>query len=125
MNFLLDVNASGAVAQWLIHQGHDIVEVGQKDPKLSDKEILNWAVKEQRIIITTDNDFEEMIWRQGKSHCGVLRLENLPRSERIMLLHDVLDRHSRDLESGAIVIALSTKFRVRKPPSGRDFSLGT
>jgi len=26
--------------------------------------------------------FEEMIWRQGKSHCGVLRLENLPRSER-------------------------------------------
>ena len=125
MNFLLDVNASGAVAQWLIHQGHDIVEVGQKDPKLSDKEILNWAVKEQRIIITTDNDFEELIWRQGKPHCGVLRLENLPRSERIMLLHDVLDRHSRDLESGAIVIALSTKFRVRKPPSGRDFSLGT
>jgi hypothetical protein len=38
MNFLLDVNASGAVAQWLIHQGHDIVEVGQKDPKMSDDE---------------------------------------------------------------------------------------
>jgi predicted nuclease of predicted toxin-antitoxin system len=125
MNFLLDVNASGAVSQWLIHQGHDIVEVGQKDSKMSDNEILNWAIKEHRIIITTDNDFEEMIWRQGKPHCGVLRLENLPRSERIMLLRDVLDRHSRDLESGAIVIALSKKFRVRKPQPGRDFSLGT
>jgi len=122
MNFLLDVNASGAVAQWLIHQGHDIVEVGQKDPKMGDNEILKWAIEEHRIIITTDNDFEEMIWRQGKPHCGVLRLENLPRSERIMLLRDVLDRHSRDLESGAIVIALSTKFRVRKPQPGRDFS---
>jgi predicted nuclease of predicted toxin-antitoxin system len=75
-------------------------------------------MKDHRIIIMTDNDFEEMIWRQGKPHCGLLRLENLPRSERIMLLHDVLDRHGRDLESGAIVIAMSTKFRVRKPQPG-------
>lgn len=64
--------------------------------------------------MTTDKDFEEMIWRQGKSHCGVLRLENLPRQERLELIHDVLDRHSDDLEAGAIVIASSTKFRVRK-----------
>ena len=116
MNFLLDVNASGALARWLIHMGHDIVEVSQKDPRMSDDDILSWAVRERRIIITTDNDFVEMIWRQGKPHCGVLRLENLPRSERKAFLHDVLDRHSQDLESGAIVIALSTKFRVRRQP---------
>ena len=85
---------------------------------MSDNEILNWAIGERRIIITTDNDFEEMIWRQGMRHCGVLRLENLPRLERIDLLRDVLDRHSSDLESGAIVIALNTKFRVRKPQQG-------
>ena len=114
MNFLLDVNASGAVASWLIQLGHGVVEVGQKDPRMSDNEILSWAVRESRIIVTTDNDFEEMIWRQGKPHCGILRLENLPRSERIALLHDVLDCHSLDLESGAIIIALSTKIRVRK-----------
>ncbi len=114
MDFLLDVNASGAVANWLIHLRHGVVEVGQKDPRMSDNEILSWAVRERRIIVTTDNDFEELIWRQGKPHCGVLRLENLPRSERIALLQDVLDCHSLDLESGAIVIALSTKIRVRK-----------
>ena len=115
MNFLLDVNASGALARLLIHLGHDVVEVGEKDPRMSDDDILSWALRERRIIVTTDNDFEEMIWRQGKSHCGVLRLENLPRSERKALLHDVLSRHSQELESGAIVIALSKKFRVRKP----------
>ena len=122
MNFLLDVNASGAVTRLLINLGHDVAEVGQKDPRMSDNEILSWAVRERRIIVTTDNDFEEMIWRQGKPHCGVLRLENLPRSERIALLHDVLDRYSRDLESGAVVIALRTKFRVRKPQQERNFS---
>jgi predicted nuclease of predicted toxin-antitoxin system len=115
MNFLLDVNASGALARLLIDLGHDVVEVGEKDPRMSDDDILSWALRERRIIVTTDNDFEEMIWRQGRSHCGVLRLENLPRSERKALLHDVLGRHSQELESGAIVIALSKKFRVRKP----------
>ncbi len=114
MNFLLDVNASGAVARWLNDRGHNVAEVGQKDSRMSDDEILSWAVRERRIIVTTDNDFEEMIWRQGKSHCGVLRLENLPRSQRKALVDDVLDRHSKDLESGAIVIALSRKFRVRR-----------
>ena len=114
MDFLLDVNASGVLARWLIDRGHNVAEVGQKDSRMSDDEILSWAVRERRIIVTTDNDFEEMIWRQGKSHCGVLRLENLPRSQRKALVHDVLDRHSKDLESGAIVIALSRKFRVRR-----------
>ena len=114
MDFLLDVNASGAVARWLIDRGHNVLEVGQTDPTMRDDEILSWAVREHRIIVTTDNDFEEMIWRQGKYHCGVLRLENLPRSERITLLNEVFNRYAKDLEAGAIVIALRAKFRIRK-----------
>ncbi len=41
-------------------------------------------------------------------------MENLPRSERDVLLADAIKKYNRDLESGAIVIALSTKFRVRR-----------
>ena len=70
MNFLLDVNASGIVARWLIELGHDVVLVSEKNPRMSDDEILRWAVRERRIIVTTDNDFEEMIWREG-SHIVV------------------------------------------------------
>ena len=114
MKFLTDVNASGTLARWLIQQNHDVVKVSEKNPRMTDEEILSWAMSENRIIVTTDKDFEEMIWRQGKPHCGVLRMENLPRRERLELMQDVLDRHSDDLEVGAIVIASSTKFRVRK-----------
>ncbi|MBP0028301.1 MAG: DUF5615 family PIN-like protein [Roseofilum sp. Guam] len=31
---------------------------------MSDGDILDWAVREQRIIITTDSDFEQLIWLQ-------------------------------------------------------------
>ena len=65
--------------------------------------------KRNRILVTTDKDFEEMIWQQGQNHCGVLRIENLPRLERMALVKDVLTQHGEDLKSGSIVIATQKK----------------
>ena len=118
MKFLLDVNASGGLSHWLVEMGHDVVCVSEQDPHMRDDLILNWAVREQRIIITVDEGFEELIWRERKPHCGVLRLENLPRSERRALVVYVLNCHSQDLASGAIVIALKRKIRIRRPIIG-------
>jgi predicted nuclease of predicted toxin-antitoxin system len=115
MKFLLDVNASGSMAHWLLDHGHDVLMVEDIDPKMEDDEVLKWAQQEKRILITTDQDFEEMIWQEKRKHAGVLRLENLPRLERLSLLEYVLTHHSQDLESGTIIIALSRKIRIRKP----------
>ena len=114
MKFLVDVNASGTVSNWLSAQSHDVARVVDRNPRMSDEEILGWALSESRIIITTDKDFEEMIWRQKKSHSGILRLENLPRKQRINLLRETLIQHGHNLEAGAIVIATTSKYRVRK-----------
>jgi predicted nuclease of predicted toxin-antitoxin system len=114
MKFLTDVNASGILAQWLTEMGYDVATVSQHNPKMSDEEIINWAVNENRVIVTTDKDFEEMVWRSRKNHCGILRLENLPRADRKSLLEKTLAHHSSDLDSGAIVIAQTRKFRIRQ-----------
>jgi predicted nuclease of predicted toxin-antitoxin system len=114
MKFLLDVNASGALSKLLLELGHDTICVSHVNSEMSDDEILDWAAKEERIIITTDSDFEQMIWLQGKMHCGVLRLENLPRSERMVLFQEVLANYAQDLEAGAVVIATQRKIRIRK-----------
>ena len=115
MKFLLDANVAGSVSIYLKESGHDIAEVINKDPRMLDKDILAWALEENRILVTTDKDFEEMIWQQGQNHCGVLRIENLPRLERMALVKDVLMQHAEDLESVSIVIATQKKFRIRKP----------
>jgi predicted nuclease of predicted toxin-antitoxin system len=117
MRFLLDMNASGALLSLLLDSGHDVTCVRDVDRKMSDSEILNWAVREKRIIITTDSDFEQMIWVQERVHCGVLRLENLPRSERVSLFQDVLASYGQDLEAGAVVIATKQKIRIRRNPN--------
>lgn len=118
MKFLIDVSASGTLVQWLTDAGHDVVQVVEEDARMADGDILQWATREERIIVTTDDDFEEMIWREGRPHSGVLRLENLPRAERLALLDDVLTRHSRDIAAGAIVIADRTRIRIRRPLHG-------
>lgn len=81
---------------------------------MTDGAILEWATREGRIVITTDRDFEEMVWREGRAHAGLLRLENLPRSERKALLEEVMERYSQDLESHAIIIATVNKVRIRR-----------
>ena len=116
MKFLTDVNASGAVAAWLTKAGFDVAQVSAVDTRMTDEEILRWANREQRVIVTTDKDCEEMVWREGKRHCGLLRIENLPRDQRQSLLEYVLAHHSRELEAGAVIIALETKIRVRWLP---------
>ncbi|MEH2372972.1 MAG: DUF5615 family PIN-like protein [Nostoc sp.] len=114
MKFLMDVNASGALSGLLLDLGHDVACVRDVNSKMSDSEILDWAVREKRIIITTDSDFEQIIWLQERQHCGVLRLENLPRSERIALLQEILDSYVQDLEAGVVVIATQQKIRIRR-----------
>jgi predicted nuclease of predicted toxin-antitoxin system len=110
----MDVNASGLLSNFLLELGHDVAFVNLVDPKMSDDAILEWAVREERIIITTDSDFEQMIWLQERMHCGVLRLENLPRQERITLFREVLTNYVEDLELGAVIIATQKKIRIRK-----------
>lgn len=113
MKFLIDVNVSRSLGNQLIEKDYDVAFVGEVDPRMADEKILEWAVREQKIIITTDNDFEQMIWQQQKSHCGILRLENLPRKEREVLFGYALKSHGKDLQAGKIVIALQNKFQIR------------
>jgi predicted nuclease of predicted toxin-antitoxin system len=120
MKFLLDVNASGALRELLVTLGYDVACVSDIDSRMSDSNILHWAVRESRIIITTDSDFEQIIWQQERLHNGVLRLENLPRNQRIELFKEILANYSQYLESGAVIIANERKIRIRQPISNNE-----
>lgn len=114
MRFLLDVNVGGVITTLLLEAGHDVDFVSRVNLAMDDDEILEWAVREKRIIITTDSDFDQMIWLQKRKHFGVLRLENIPRTERKVLCQYVFSHHAQDLESGAIIIATRQKIRIRR-----------
>lgn len=78
MNFLLDVNASGVIARWLIQRGHDVAEVGHKDPRMSDDEILKWAVRERRILSLSKDEHTKDNHHAKNPHNRRRRLYRLP-----------------------------------------------
>src|SRR5262249_38900842 len=112
MRFLLDESADLPLATHLEAEGHDVTAIVRDYPRsLSDHEVLAIARREQRILITNDRDFGELIVRLGLLHSGVIffRLgeESIP--TKIARLTVVLARHAADLEDFIVV----TQHRVR------------
>jgi len=42
MKFLADINASGALAHWLLEHGYDVLRVADVDPRMEDSNILQY-----------------------------------------------------------------------------------
>jgi predicted nuclease of predicted toxin-antitoxin system len=73
MRFLLDESADARLASHLTSLGHDATTVaGHYTPGLRDEEVLAIASGEHRILITSDRDFGELVFRLHHSHSGVI-----------------------------------------------------
>ncbi len=73
MRFLANENFPGAAVVALAAAGHDIVWVRIAAPGVSDPEVLAWAVREQRVLLTFDQDFGELAGGSAlPSVCGVV-----------------------------------------------------
>ena len=71
MKFLLDANVEFRLATFLTSLGHDVKTIAHDFPaSLTDHEVLALAVKEQRILLTNDRDYGELIFRQHLPHRG-------------------------------------------------------
>ncbi|MGH2369863.1 MAG: DUF5615 family PIN-like protein, partial [Chloroflexota bacterium] len=65
MPFLLDESADFPLATHLKEWGHDVTAIAHDYPHaLSDQDVLAIAVREQRVLITNDLDFGELIVRR-------------------------------------------------------------
>jgi predicted nuclease of predicted toxin-antitoxin system len=85
------------VAQALRNEGHDVVrasEVGQA--RADDAEILERAIREDRILVTLDEDFGDWVVLPLSIHPGVIRLKIDPTTSKnaINLLVPFLHSHS-------------------------------
>ena len=65
MNFLLDVHIPLRLSKLLIDDGHDVVRAATDCATWSDKRLIDLAIAEQRVIVTEDSDFSELIFGQG------------------------------------------------------------
>jgi len=80
MRILADENVARDIVAWLRTGGHDVLFAAEASPGTADARWVHIAEQEQRVILTSDKDFGELVFRDGLTSHGVvlLRLEELP-----------------------------------------------
>jgi len=117
VKFLIDENISPLVAEQLRALGYDVKhvrEVGLKGH--SDNEIMEYAKREGRSLITLDADFADIRRYPLGTHAGIIRLKLKFAPSTIVI--DCLRRLLRQikdmpLEKGLLVITDGKTYRVR------------
>ncbi len=106
MRLLVDVSAGQAVTGCLRRLGHD--------PTMEDVDILSWAVAEQRLVVTMDKDFGELVYRSGRTHAGVLllRLEARRTSEKVRIVEAIFQQFGDPLP-GRFAVYQDGRLRIR------------
>jgi predicted nuclease of predicted toxin-antitoxin system len=114
MNFIVDESTGMAVVQYLRDAGYDVLAVSEVLPQADDATILATAVAENRILITNDKDFGDLVFRSGQSHHGIilLRLRDNSAGTRVRVLAALLNQYAARLP-GNLTIATETSVRIR------------
>jgi len=116
MRFLLDRCAGRKLAEWLAGQKHDVLESRNLGADPGDRELLEKAAQQGRILVTIDTDFGQLVYVDRAPHCGIVRLPDVPAERRISLMEKLLREHSAALESQAIITVRGERVRISKPP---------
>ncbi|MBK1707145.1 DUF5615 family PIN-like protein [Halochromatium glycolicum] len=119
MRFLVDRCAGRRLALWLREQGHDVREALEVQPDPGDQALLQWAVSEQRILITIDSDFGTLVYLRGQSHCGLIRLPDVPARRRIALMARLIELYPQELQTGAVFTVGTDRVRISQAPTER------
>ena len=64
MQFLANENIPSKSISILRNAGYDVIAIGEESPGISDRDILNRAQIEHRIILTFDRDYGELIYKK-------------------------------------------------------------
>jgi predicted nuclease of predicted toxin-antitoxin system len=107
MRFIIDECVGPSVVEWLRAQGHDVFSVFEQARGISDDVVIAKAYDEERILVTVDKDFGEMIYRRRARHRGIvlLRLDDERSTMKIVVLERLLNQYADRIPNQFIVVS--------------------
>lgn len=113
MKFVADESLDFPVIIALREAGHDVYSIKEQSPRMSDDVILKIANAQKRILITSDKDFGELVFRLKLISSGIilLRLPEISNHKKAELTLACISQYRNKLKSSFCVIA-SGKMRI-------------
>jgi predicted nuclease of predicted toxin-antitoxin system len=115
VNFLADENLEMQVVERLRQEGHSVLAVVEMEPSISDEQVLKRANQSLALLLTSDKDFGELVFRLQRLAAGVilLRLAGLANSEKADLVVQIIRQHGDELV-GAFTVISPRNLRIRR-----------
>lgn len=81
MRLLAHENFPAVAVNALRARGHDVAWIREDSPGITDGEVISRPVGDNRVLVTFDKDFGELVFRVGvPAQCGVVLFRILPTS---------------------------------------------
>jgi predicted nuclease of predicted toxin-antitoxin system len=117
VKFLLDVCVSSrSLTAFLASRGHDVISALAIDPKASDQVLMAAALHDDRILVTEDKDFGELVFVLRLPHGPIIRVVELTVAEQVDAVKELLDHHATELVGAVIVTVSKGRLRIRQGP---------
>ena len=112
LRFLADVNIENEIISGLRTDGHDVVWILERNKYLTDEEILNMARDENRIVLTNDKDFGEIVYRLKLISNGIVlfRVKDQNENVKLELIRKAVDYKNENLSKYFTVL---TEAKIR------------
>lgn len=108
MNFLADENIDRQIVTGLREAGHDVIYIADTEPSVSDAVVFDRANESSAVLITSDKDFGEIVFREKRlSSNGVIliRLSGLSVQLKLAAILDAITQYDIKLRNSFAVIS--------------------
>lgn len=115
MKFLADEGVEGVIVDYLRATGYDTKYIIEMERGIDDETVLSIARQEDRILITRDKDFGELVYLLNKLHSGIIlnRLAGLSAIKKAELVTQVIKTYSHELY-GSFTVIQPGAIRIKK-----------
>jgi predicted nuclease of predicted toxin-antitoxin system len=115
LKFLADENLDWQIVERLRQDSHLVRYVAEMERGISDDVVLDLANQEEAILLTSDKDFGELVFRLQRIASGVilLRLAGLLTTRKVEIVANTINQHNSEL-MGAFTVITPTTIRIRK-----------
>jgi predicted nuclease of predicted toxin-antitoxin system len=114
MILLADEGVDREIVARLRLDGHEVLYVAEMDPGISDDLVLERAREESAVLVTSDKDFGELVFRQLRAASGVIliRLAGLSAATKSALVSEAVSKYSSEI-GGSFTVVSPGAVRIR------------
>ena len=100
-------------AETLTDLGHDVLSAYDGYTTASDEVLLELALQEDRILITNDKDFGELVFSLRRPHPCIVRLDSMTVDEECAAMRNLIAGFAPAMRERAIIVVTATHVRLR------------